>query len=148
MARQSPRVGPVYRKSLAPDLGDEERCRLLTLDQQTQSLGRALVDGGHGLDVIPDLTKQIIEGQGWRRRLMDRTGELVEFDSFEAWVTALPLEGLGTNLRLLRNLCRDDLEALAAIDAAVAKGPGNPTGVNQHGGTVDNVHDSERPAGN
>lgn len=72
--------------------------------------------------------------------------------SFSAFVQTPPLEGLGADLKTLERICADDAEAKTLLDSVVQKGPGNPTGANQHtneSGTVDNINDSktERPNG-
>lgn len=61
-------------------------------------------------------------------------------DSFESFVTTPPLEGLGTTVRHLRNICRDDPEALDTIDRVTVQ-----HGKNQHTKSKDHdniiVHD-------
>ena len=57
--------------------------------------------------------------------------------------------GLGTTVDALRRLCRDDAEALDAIDAALRMPEGRP--VRGDGETVNNVHGfpaAQRPQGN
>jgi hypothetical protein len=110
----------------------------------------SFVGGEMGLRNFPGLLKKCLKEGCWRRRavrcLLD---QIVEFDRFEDYVTETPPEGLGADLRTIKNLCHDDKDALSLIDKETANMPGNPTGVNQHNaGTVDNVHSSERPSGN
>ncbi len=54
------------------------------------------------------------------------TGEVVHFDRFEDFVTTPPLEGLGSTVRQLKNLCRDDRAALDAMDRATVAERGRP----------------------
>lgn len=78
--------------------------------------------------------------------LRDQFGDKpVQLPSFEAFVTTPPLEGLGTSVRTIRNLIRDDPEAIELLDRALER----PTGKAGH--NVDNVNvkePEERPDGN
>jgi predicted exporter len=56
--------------------------------------------------------------------VLPHSQELVEFGSFEDFVTEELLEGLGTTVDHLKNICRDDIEALDLIDKAVQEKPG------------------------
>jgi UDP-N-acetylmuramoylalanine-D-glutamate ligase len=72
----------------------------------------------------------------------------VRHESFERYVTDNLPTGLGTTIRFLKNLCRDDDEALEAIDAATKHKPGG--GKNQHtkqNSLVDNINEATRPTG-
>ena len=66
--------------------------------------------------------------------------KVATFDTFEAFVTTHVPEGLGTDLRTLKNLCRDHAEALAAIDKETRREP------DIHIDGVNNVN--ARPQGN
>jgi hypothetical protein len=63
--------------------------------------------------------------------------------SNEDFVSTPPLEGLGIEFRLLKNLCRDDVEALDLLDQVTQSQSGNPTGNNQHG-IVNNINNSSK----
>jgi hypothetical protein len=77
-------------------------------------------------------------------------GEVVEFKTLEAFIQAE--DGLRTSpARMLKLLEADPIEgaseAAELLRSALTRGPGNPTGANQHaGGMVDNVNDSSVPA--
>lgn len=112
-------------------------------DSIVSSLRDALRDSVGGLKYLPDLLKRVLREEMWRDRLVQRTGERVTFDRFEAFVTTPPLEGLGATVQTLRNLCRDDPEALDLLDRAFAGRQGERTDL------VDNVNEvDERPTGN
>ncbi len=118
-----------------------------------RGLQQHLIHGGHSLGAIPDDIKLIVEKDMWREWVDPVTGEVHIYASFQEFVRAPFTEGLNAELHTLKNLCRDDVSALAAIDKATKKGRGNPTGNNQYtvDGNVDNVHVSpidERPSGN
>lgn len=55
-----------------------------------------------------------------------KTGEKARFQYFEEFVATPPLEGLGASIDLLMRLCKDDKEALDAIDRAVQRPDGRP----------------------
>ena len=70
------------------------------------------------------------------QRVIEQTGEVQRFRSFEEFVMTPPLEGLGSSLRSLNQICQDDKAALDAIDQVT---------VGKHGshGEYDNVTLSE-----
>ena len=82
---------------------------------------------------MPGLLLRIINEGLWRKRKI-RTGEIVEFEKFEDFVTGMPPEGLGENPEMLKNLCRDDEEAMRALQKELGKELGNPGGVNNPDG--------------
>lgn len=90
---------------------------------------------------------RIVEKGLWDEVWLKNNGRVVEFDSFEEYVTTKTPDGLGTTIQHLKNACRDDPKALDAIDKATQRGDGNRTGVNQYTrpeerGTVDNINSS------
>lgn len=106
-------------------------------------LAKGISGLGYDLSKIPELLKQVIEMDLWR----DFRNKLeidVHHDRFIDYVTdTRPLCGLGTDLRTLKNLCRDDPEALDLIDRVTVGRQGERTDL------VDNVNDvEERPTGN
>jgi hypothetical protein len=114
-------------------------------DQGVHRLRRHLVDGGSSLKALPEdvkvvLGKNIFNKPMWRKRFSAALGIEVGFDSFVEFVETAPPKGLGATVHVLKNLCRDDTEALDLIDAAVRRPEGRPS-------TVDNVN-SNRPDGN
>jgi len=95
--------------------------RLRRRDAVVQSLSICLVDGGFALAKVPGLVKRLLKEDGWRERIVVRTGQRVTFTSFEDFVSAKPLEGLGSTISQVRNCCRDDPKALDAIDCVVQR---------------------------
>lgn len=103
----------------------------------------ALRDGMGGLDAIPGLVKRVIAENFWHERRVPQIGTVATFPSFAAFVTGELPEGLGTCLQTIKNLCRDDKEALDLIDKATAK----PLGANQFTVVFDEIHHSPESAG-
>jgi hypothetical protein len=62
---------------------------------------QAYKKGEGGLKNVPGLLLRIINEGLWRKRKI-RTGEIVEFDKFEDFVTGMPPEGLGENPEMLK----------------------------------------------
>lgn len=87
-------------------------------DRIVSQLRRSLFEGQDGLRTVPEMLKSVIEHEIWRQRVVEETGELVRFESFEDFVTAPPLEGLGASVRQLKQLCQDDKEARDALVSA------------------------------
>ena len=81
---------------------------------------QAYKSGEGGLKYVPGLLLRIINEGLWRKRKI-RTGEIVEFDKFEDFVTGMPPEGLGENPETLKNLCRDNDEAIEALQRELGK---------------------------
>ena len=74
------------------------------------------------------------------------------YTRFEDFAKEPPTAGLGISVEVLARLVQDDPVAVGALERAMQKPDGNPTGKNQHtvtAGTVDNIHSStiERPSG-
>jgi len=112
------------------------------------SLQHSLAEGAHGIDCVPKLIVRVIAENLWREFYCEPMQSEVRHESFERYVTDNLPTGLGTTIRFLKNLCRDDTEAIKAIDQAIQKKPGG--GKNQHTMQkcfVDNIHEAERPTG-
>lgn len=92
--------------------------RLLENDSVVIALQFAVRDGETGLSV-PDLIKRVVGEDRWRDRIVKVTGERKTFPNFAAFVACHPPEGLGTKLETVKRLCRDDAEALNAVDMAL-----------------------------
>ena len=111
----------------------------------------AAFHGSTNLSDIPGLLKRVIREDMWRERLVVRTGEIVAFKRFEEFVSTPALEGLGMDYRSLKNLCRDDVEAVDLLDQVTKNGDGAPQGnCNADKTTVDNINSSiegKRPDG-
>jgi hypothetical protein len=69
-----------------------------------------------------------------RRKI--KTGQIVQFERFEEFVTTPPLEGLGATMPMLIRMCRDDKLALDAIDRAIRR----PHDVHLAGADIDNIN--------
>jgi len=90
----------------------------------------------------PKTLKTIIEKDAWKEFKLDN-GVHGKHESFEAFVTCQPLEGLGSTIKHLRNICRDDPGALDALDGVTRRGKGgdnNPDGNNQHSKVVNGAN--------
>jgi hypothetical protein len=108
---------------------------LLENDTFVSELRDSIRDGAAGLSDVPGLLKCILKDGRWKRRTI-KTGEVIEFDRFEEFVATPPLEGLGTDLKLIKRICGDDPEAIDLLDRALKRMP------------VDNIHGHEtRPSG-
>ncbi len=104
-------------------------------------LRRALLDGSRDLSTVPGLIKRIIAGGMWRERVDPPSARaLGPFRSFEEFAgTAAAKGGLGSSVRQLLQLCKDDKDAIDLIDQVTQR----PAHMHAD---VDNVH--VRPSGN
>lgn len=91
-----------------------------------EALGSAVREGEHGLGTVPALLKRVLSEQSWREFVTQR-GEHVAYERFVDFVTTPPLKGLGASVELVRNLCRDDTEALTLLTLALQGKPGQRT---------------------
>lgn len=105
------------------------------------ALQKSLVGGRHGLDTVPKLIKRIIQGELWKGFYCEPMQSEVAHSSFERYVTDDLPTGLGTTIRMLKSICRDDVEALDAIDRATVGKQGSRTDI------VDNINEVQRPTG-
>jgi hypothetical protein len=120
--------------------------KLREADAIVDSLGKAMQSGETGLRYVPALLIRVIDEGLWRKRVIAKTGQVAEFETFLEFVITEPLEGLGADLGTLKSLCRDNKAALDAIDKVTAF----PTGTNQYSKGFDNVKSLgiEAPVGN
>ncbi len=74
--------------------------------------------GEYALTEVPALLRCLLADGLWRDRVIEQTGERAAFSRFEDFITAPPLEGLGTTPELLRRLCdpERDADVLAALN--------------------------------
>ncbi len=93
-------------------------------DRIVAQLRRSLYGASDGLRDVPEMLRSVIEHGLWRERVVEETGELVSFERFEDFVTTPPLEGLGSSLKQLRNICQEDRTALDWLDRATVGGHG------------------------
>lgn len=92
---------------------------LIEADLVVERLRHAIGEGSAGLNHVPGLLKRTLKEESWRERVISRTGERVEFASFVEFVKTPPLEGLGGDIQIIKNLVRDDDEARSLLDAAL-----------------------------
>lgn len=114
----------------------------LEADLVVQSVKRCLRQGVHGLETLPDLLRRVIKEDLWRERRLEKSGDVVRFETFREFVETSPPEGLGSKVATLEAVCRNDTEVLDLIDRASRQSPGRSKAP-----TVYNVH-SSRPSGN
>lgn len=116
--------------------------RLRENDSLVNALGSAVRQGTGGLDIIPKLVLRVIDEDRWQERIT-KLDTMARFAHFEQFVMTPPIDGLGSSVDMLIRLCKDDKDALDAIDRAMKRPNHRPEK------TVDNVHSSEeRPTGN
>lgn len=110
-------------------------------DLLVQALSHSIASGKGGLDSTPGLLRQILEGQLWRSRVVMVTHERAEFDQFKDFLAAPPLEGLGTNERVLRALVAHDADVAKMLDLVIKEVSPvlNQNGTNQHTGGRNNI---------
>lgn len=112
-------------------------------DSYVSELRSAIREGDIGLKHVPALLKRILKEERWKRRIVQQTNEMVEFESFIDFVVTKPLQGLGADLDLIKRICGNDSEALDLIDQAVTGKPGGPIGNRKrssiHNTTNDNI---------
>lgn len=99
----------------------DKRQKLFRNGQQVDILYRWVRDS-KTLIQIPELVKQVISEDMWREHLYEKTGEIFVFDDFQEFVENHPPNGLGSNLKTLLHLCRDDTVALAMIEEVIQNG--------------------------
>lgn len=104
-----------------------------------EQLGSSLHRGGEALDNVPQLLKELLESGAWQC-FQPRMGPEVHHDRFVDFLTAAPLDGLGTSVDLVRRIVSGDTEALDLLDQALQ---------NQHGGDHSKSNNvTFAPAGN
>jgi hypothetical protein len=103
-----------------------------------ESLASSLSSGGAALKNVPALLRQVLESGVWKDFTTTR-GERVAHDTWESFVTTLPLKGLGATADMIRNLCAGEPRVLDLLDQAMQRAP------SLH--AVDIINSSDRPAG-
>lgn len=97
-----------------------------------EELGSTINHGGAALGMVPSFLKRVLREEAWRC-FQPRMGPLVEHQRFVDFVTAPPLGGLGASVDLIRNLVRDDPEAVDLLDQALQNEPSLHVGNNVPG---------------
>jgi len=108
-------------------------------------LARSIQNGARDISSVVNSLKTILKEEWWKERIIT-TGEVVRFDRFIDFVTTPPLEGLGTDVKTIMNLCRDDLDIQRAIDRAVKRPVGPP--MKDEALNSDIVTNNDRQGGN
>jgi len=94
-----------------------------------ESLSSSLRSGAAALRNVPGLLRQVLEDDLWRDFTTGR-GEHVTHDTWESFVTTLPLKGLGSTVAIVdRIVGNDDPELLARLEQAKTGKPGPRTDV-------------------
>ena len=95
-------------------------------------LRNALREGEVGLRHVPDLLKCVIEKDRWRERVIQQTGEIIQFERFDEFIITDPPEGLGATMDLIWRICKGHEEVEVLLDKITNKRPGgvnNPSGI-------------------
>ena len=123
---------------------------LIENDVFVSELRWAIRQGETGLGGVPGLLKRILKEERWKKRVVQKTGEIIEFKTFREFVTTPPLEGLGADLDLINRICYADAESVSLLDRETTGKPGGDKKSEQYNLTVDNVNSGlpERPTGN
>ncbi len=110
-------------------------------NQVIEDLRRDLKSGRHGLQGVPTAIKLVLRDDMWKEQILPRTGEIVTFDRFEAFVSAPSHKGgLGSSMALVDRICADDPELINLIDQVKQRPRGGDNGNQYTGGNVDNIN--------
>jgi hypothetical protein len=130
---------------IEPENHAADQGTLITRGRYIEDLRDALRKGQvYGLEEVPKRIKGVIETEAWRERLIEKTGEVHQFGSFEEFVMTPPLEGLGTSVSRIKDICQNDPTALDAIDRATGKNQGKRTDLVAN---RNEVQEEKRPVG-
>lgn len=105
------------------------------------ALGSALRNSDEGLSSVPKLLKRALLEETWRE-FVTRLGDHVLHETFEQFVKAPPMAGLGADVDLVKRIAATDAEAADLVDAALAGRQGRRTDLGN------NVPEVGRPEGN
>lgn len=96
------------------------------------------------IDEVPDLVIRVVNDDLWREFTTKMHNHIVH-ESFESFVEAEPLAGIGTTMTTLRRICTGNVAALDALDRAVQR----PKHLNRGRADRNNVTDpAYHPEGN
>ena len=98
-------------------------------DSVVESLRDTMRQGDAGLAMFPGLLRRVLEEGMWRKRKVRRKHDqsVVEFSSFEEFVTTAPLEGLGGTMEIIEKLARMDDETFDLLQSATVRPNRRPT---------------------
>ncbi len=87
--------------------------------ERVKRLYSRLREHKYDLVSVPSLIRQIVKNDLWRKFRVEKTGQVVEHDSFLEFITQPPPEGLGATYKNLWILCLDDIEAQEMLASLV-----------------------------
>ncbi len=87
--------------------------------ERVKRLYSRLREHKYDLVSVPSLIRQIVKNDLWRKFRVEKTGQVVEHDSFLEFITQPPPEGLGATYKNLWILCLDDVEAQEMLASLV-----------------------------
>jgi hypothetical protein len=107
----------------------------------------AMHDGEAGLSLVPAIIKRVIEENMWQHFVVESTREDVTHLRFIDFITAKPLRGLGTDEKMLKRICSDDIEVVNLIGEATQEKQGGDHGNQYTGGKSNNVNNANEQRG-
>ncbi|MDQ3540090.1 MAG: hypothetical protein M3440_05330 [Chloroflexota bacterium] len=96
-------------------------------DNYVESLQTATHSADFGLDNLPALLVKVINESRWQTRWSRPLKREVTFPSFAAFANERTPAGLGISVDMLKRMCRDNDEALTAIEKALGSHQGQRT---------------------
>jgi len=117
-------------------------------DLQVKTLSQVLRDGDGSLKRTPQLIKRILNEGMWMDRIIHATGERQKYEEheFAKFVQDDPPEGLGATVDILKDLCKNDPEALTMLRKATTQEAGGDRRSEEAQIIVDNINNG-RSAG-
>lgn len=99
------------------------------------ALGSAISDGETSLGQVPQLLRKVLENDAWKD-FETKMGKHVVYQQheFKKFVETPPLDGLGADMELIKEIASKDMELQIMLARALRLSKGNPTGNNQHTG--------------
>jgi hypothetical protein len=87
--------------------------------ERVKRLYSRLREHKYDLVSVPSLIRQIVKNDLWRKFRVEKTGQIVEHDSFLEFITQPPPEGLGATYKNIWILCLDNIEAQEMLASLV-----------------------------
>jgi len=87
--------------------------------ERVKRLYSRLREHRYDLVSVPSLIRQIVQNNRWQKFTVEKTGQVVEHESFLDFVTQQPPEGLGATYKNIWILCQDDLEVQEMLSSLV-----------------------------
>ncbi len=82
------------------------------------ALGSALLDGETSLGQVPQLLRKVLENDAWKA-FETKMGKLVTHSRFDDFVTTPPLDGLGADMELIKEIASKDIELQMLVAKAL-----------------------------